>query len=179
MRTFFSYVTAVMIPVLVLHGICASYLLVGIGHTGVPFLAWMSLILILIHAVLGCILTGRTLAGMYHNKSPWYIWQNRLFWARRLSGIAILGLLWIHLGLFGSRQDGVFVVYPFTISRLIVHGVFVAVVFLHVFLNIRPLFVALGVSQVRNRTADCCFVLSILFLAMAVMAVLYYMRGGI
>ena len=45
--------------------------------------------------------------------------QNALFWARRTSGLAILLMLFFHIGVFGRVQDGVYILFPFTTVRLL------------------------------------------------------------
>ena len=178
MRKINAYIAGALIIALVLHGLSASYLLVGIGRSGLPLLAVLSLVLLAVRAVLSCILTGRSLVLMKKGGGPYYVWQNRLFWLRRLSGLLILALIWFHFSLFGQRDGDTYVIAEFTGGKLLFHLVFAAAVAVHVLSNIRPLAVTLGWRRVTERTRDIVFVLSVFFLAMVLMAVIYYVRGG-
>lgn len=178
MRKIYAYLTAVLVFFLLLHGICGSYVLIGIGKTGAPIFAKISLGLLVIHAAFGLFFTARTLWRQVENGRPFYLWQNRLFWLRRLSGLAILCFLWCHFTLFGEMQGDTYVVHAFTTGRFLLHlGLWLSVS-IHVLTNIKPLYVALGFTQVQKRTADTTFVCAVLLVLMLGMAVLYFLGLG-
>lgn len=177
MRKIYAYLTAALVFFLLLHGICGSYVLIGVGTTGAPIFAHICEVLLLAHVLLGLFFTCRTLFGMKKNGGPFYLRQNYLFWLRRLSGVAILVFLWGHFTLFGEMQNGEFIIYEFTTAKFLWHlGLLVAAA-VHLLTNIRPLYVALGFSGVAKRTADTHFVCAVLFILMTLMAVRYYFVG--
>lgn len=100
--------------------------------------------------------------------------QNALFWARRTSGLAILLMLFFHIGVFGRVQDGVYILFPFTTVRLLTQLLLVASVFVHLLLNLRPLLVSLGIVRDKEQRGDLYLILSILVLFAAGSIILYY-----
>ena len=100
--------------------------------------------------------------------------QNALFWARRTSGLAILLMLFFHIGVFGRVQDGVYILFPFTTVRLLTQLLLVASVFVHLLLNLRPLLVSLGIVRDKEQRGDLYLILSILVLFVAGSIILYY-----
>jgi succinate dehydrogenase/fumarate reductase cytochrome b subunit len=100
--------------------------------------------------------------------------QNSLFWTRRISGIAVLVLAFFHFGLFGKLQDGQYILYEFTTARLATQLLLIAALFTHIFVNIRPLLVSLGVLKHAERRLDIFLVLSVFLLLCTGAVVLYY-----
>ena len=76
-------------------------------------LAWVGVAVLAAHTVIGVILTINTLK-ISKNAGNSYLKQNAVFWARRASGLAILILMFFHIGLFGGVQDGIYILFPFT-----------------------------------------------------------------
>lgn len=103
-----------------------------------------------------------------------YLKQNAIFWARRASGMAILILLFFHIGLFGKVQNGTYILFPFTTVKMVTQLLFVAAIFIHVFINIRPLLVSLGIISYKERRGDIYLILSVLLLFIAGAVILYY-----
>lgn len=103
-----------------------------------------------------------------------YLKQNVIFWARRASGMAILILLLFHIGLFGKVQNGTYILFPFTTVKMVTQLLFVAAIFVHIFINIRPLLVSLGIISYKERRSDIYLILSVLLLFIAGAVILYY-----
>ena len=85
-----------------LHGVLGSFMLLGVGQTGGKMLAHIGMLLLFLHLCIGVRLTMQTLRtkqGFAYSK------QNALFWTRRASGLAILILVFFHMGAFGSVED--------------------------------------------------------------------------
>mgnify|MGYP000046046585 CR=1 FL=1 len=100
--------------------------------------------------------------------------QNALFWARRARGLAILLMLFFHIGVFGKVQNGVYILFPFTTVRLLTQLLLVASVFVHLLLNLRPLLVSLGIVRDKEQRGDLYLILSVLVLFAAGSIILYY-----
>ena len=94
--------------------------------------------------------------------------------ARRASGLAILILLFFHIGLFGKVQNGTYILFPFTTVKMVTQLLFVAAIFVHIFINIRPLLVSLGIISYKERRSDIYLILSVLLLFIAGAVILYY-----
>ena len=125
------------------------------------------------HTVLGLLLTAQTFRAS-RSGGKLYGKQNALFWARRTSGLAILLMLFFHIGVFGRVQDGVYILFPFTTVRLLTQLLLVASVFVHLLLNLRPLLVSLGIVRDKEQRGDLYLILSILVLFAAGSIILYY-----
>ena len=148
MRKLNTILSVLLLFICVLHGLMGSFMLLGISSGAGKFLAWI-----------GVKLYGK---------------QNALFWARRTSGLAILLMLFFHIGVFGRVQDGVYILFPFTTVRLLTQLLLVASVFVHLLLNLRPLLVSLGIVRDKEQRGDLYLILSILVLFAAGSIILYY-----
>lgn len=63
--------------------------------------------LVAVHVVLSCILTAKAIKTWKVTGAP-YLRENTLFWARRISGIAVMLLLAFHVLAFRSSSSGSF-----------------------------------------------------------------------
>ena len=80
----------------------------------------------------------------------------------------------IHIGLFGKVQNGTYILFPFTTVKMVTQLLFVAAIFVHIFINIRPLLVSLGIISYKERRSDIYLILSVLLLFIAGAVILYY-----
>lgn len=95
-----------------IHGIMGSFMLNGVGSSAGKLLAWIGVGILVVHTVIGVILTVQSLQTAKQS-GKMYLKQNAIFWARRASGLAILILLFFHIGLFGKVQNGTYIFVPF------------------------------------------------------------------
>lgn len=79
-----------------------------------------------------------------------------------------------HIGLFGKVQNGTYILFPFTTVKMVTQLLFVAAIFVHIFINIRPLLVSLGIISYKERRGDIYLILSVLFLFIAGAVIFYY-----
>ena len=86
---------------------------------------------------------------------------------------ALVGVL---MGVFGSVEDGLYILTPFTTVKLLTQLLLIAALFVHIFVNVRPLLVSLGVITYKERRGALFLMLSILLLFMAGSVVVYYIR---
>lgn len=174
MRKINTVLSLLLLIILMIHGTMGSFMLLGISSSAGKVLAWIGVAVLAAHTVIGIILTGKTIRTAKRAGGSRYLRQNALFWARRASGLAILILLFFHIGLFGGVQDGVYILFPFTTVKLVTQLLLIASVFVHVFMNIRPLLVSLGVIKYKERRGDLYLILSVLLLFMAGAVIIYY-----
>lgn len=172
MRKINTILSVLLIIIFMLHGLMGSFMLLGIGRSAGKILAWMGVAVLAAHTVIGTILTVQTLKAS--KRGGHYLKQNALFWARRASGLAILILLFFHIGLFGGVQDGVYILFPFTTVKMITQLLFIAAIFTHIFMNVRPLLVSLGIISYKERRGDIYLILSVLLLFCAGAVIIYY-----
>ena len=102
-----------MLLIFMIHGIMGSFMLVGVGSSAGKVLAWIGVAILVVHTAIGILLTVRSLRTAKQAGQK-YLKQNNIFWARRASGLAILILLFFHIGLFGKVQNGTYILFPFT-----------------------------------------------------------------
>ena len=77
---------------------------------------------------------------------------------------------------FLKRQEanGKYILFPFTTVKMVTQLLFVAAIFVHIFINIRPLLVSLGIISYKERRSDIYLILSVLLLFIAGAVILYY-----
>lgn len=173
MRKLNTILSVLLMIVFLLHGLLGSFMLVGASTFSGKIFAQIGMVLLLLHLCIGIRLTIQT----FQTKSGWaYSKQNALFWTRRASGLAILILAFFHMGVFGAVEDGLYVLTPFTTVKLLTQLLLIASLFVHIFVNVRPMLVSLGVISYKERRGDIFLILSILLLFMAGSIVLYYIR---
>ena len=173
MRKINTILSVLLLVIFMLHGLMGSFMLLGIGSSAGKILAWVGVAVLAAHTVIGVILTINTLK-ISKNAGNNYLKQNVVFWARRASGLAILILMFFHIGLFGGVQDGIYILFPFTTVKLITQLLLVAALFIHLFINIRPLLVSLGIISYKERRGDIYLILSVLLLFSAGAVIIYY-----
>lgn len=177
MRKLNTILSVLLLFICLLHGLMGSFMLLGISSGAGKFLAWIGVGILAAHTVLGLLLTAQTFRAS-RSGGKLYGKQNALFWARRTSGLAILLMLFFHIGVFGRVQDGVYILFPFTTVRLLTQLLLVASVFVHLLLNLRPLLVSLGIVRDKEQRGDLYLILSILVLFAAGSIILYYIISG-
>ena len=173
MRKINTILSVLLLVIFMLHGLMGSFMLLGIGSSAGKILAWFGVAVLAAHTVIGVILTIKTLK-ISQNAGNSYLKQNAVFWARRASGLAILILMFFHIGLFGGVQDGMYILFPFTTVKLITQLLLFAALFIHLFINIRPLLVSLGIISYKERRGDIYLILSVLLLFSAGAVIIYY-----
>ena len=173
MRKINTILSVLLLVIFMLHGLMGSFMLLGIGSSAGKILAWVGVAVLAAHTVIGVILTIKTLK-IFKNAGNSYLKQNAVFWARRASGLAILILMFFHIGLFGGVQDGIYILFPFTTVKLITQLLLVAALFIHLFINIRPLLISLGIISYKERRGDIYLILSVLLLFSAGAVIIYY-----
>jgi len=174
MRKINTILSVLLLVIFMLHGLMGKfYASWNWKQCRVKLLAWVGVAVLAAHTVIGVILTINTLK-ISKNAGNSYLKQNAVFWARRASGLAILILMFFHIGLFGGVQDGIYILFPFTTVKLITQLLLVAALFIHLFINIRPLLVSLGIISYKERRGDIYLILSVLLLFSAGAVIIYY-----
>lgn len=173
MRKLNTILSILLLFIFLLHGIMGSFSLLGIGKSVGGMLVWIGVAILALHTIIGIVLTVQTLWAT-KSKDNLYLKQNALFWARRASGLAILILVFFHVGLFGGVKDGTYILFPFTTVRLAMQLLLIAAFFLHIFINVRPLLVSLGILSYKERRGDIYLILSVLLLFIVSATMIYY-----
>lgn len=178
MRRFNACLTAAIMILFLLHTVLGSFQLIGAGNLPSKALSHTLLTLMLVHMVIGIILTAKTiktqrLAGAAYFK------ENRLFWARRISGFAIMLFMIFHVSAFGTEVDGTYRLKSFTAFKLVTQILLVLSVAVHVISNVKPALISFGIKGLKKRSYDILFVLSLFLVIAAIAFVIYYIRWRI
>lgn len=186
MRKWNALLSMGILVLFLIHAIAGGFQLAGVFSGGsmlMQWLAWLMLILIFIHTLIGCKLTADTCkAGKEAGIS--YFKENKLFWVRRISGFAVMLFILCHVLIFiGKNQDGIYRLNQFGTIQLISQILLVISIAVHVLTNIKPLMIAAGVRGYQDILTDILCILSFILLFAGVMFVIYYLRwtiiGGI
>lgn len=180
MRRVNAWVSLAIVVLLLVHAIAGGYQLAGVipgGNATLTVLAYALVGLVAVHAVLGTILTVRSLRTS--RSGTRYSRENAGFVVRRVSGFLILVFLVAHVLLFaGSTSSGSYRLNLFEGPQLALSIGLVASVAVHLVCNVRPLFLSLGLDQ-RARRRDVAIVLGVVMAFAAAMFVVYYLRWNV
>lgn len=181
MRKWNAILSAGILVLFLLHGVTGGFQLAGIlpgGSTVRSVLSWLLVILLLVHAVIGVKLTGDTIAACKKSGVS-YFKENKLFWARRISGFAVFVFIFFHVILFLGKNGEAYRLKFFGKLQLATQLLLVASVGLHVITNVNPLFIAFGRKGLKEYAVDILIILSVLLLFMGFAFLIYYIRWNI
>ncbi|MBQ8971605.1 MAG: pilus assembly protein PilX [Clostridia bacterium] len=173
LRKINAAISILLIVIYMLHGVLGSFTLLEISPWAGKALARFGLVLIGIHVLLGAILTVQAFR-VSAQKGEKYYKQNALFWTRRISGLVLALCIAFHIGAFGETKAGRYVLVPFTTLKLIAQLMLIASLFIHIFINIRPLMLHIGSLKFRERRIDIFLALSVLLLFFTATMIIYY-----
>lgn len=179
MRKANAIITSLIMILFLIHMIWGSLELAGMtpgGNSLFTGLSYLMVGLIVVHMLISLKLTWDTLrarkaAGVSYRKA------NRLFWVRRISGMALMIFIALHVVAFRGRQTAEgYRLQLFNGGRLAVQLLMVAALMVHLLTNIGPLKIALGIEDHKGLRVDILLTLSILLLLAAAAFVIYYLR---
>ena len=175
MRKWNGVITAGILVLFLAHAVMGSFQLYGVGNTALRHTARAAMILVVIHAVISAKLTLDTIRTVRRTGAP-YIRQNLLFWARRVSGFALLVFLVLHMTAFSTGGGGAYRLKWFNTGRLVTQILMVLTLGIHLISNIKPALITFGIRGLKSKTGHILFALSVLLLFMAGALIVYYLR---
>ena len=175
MRKWNAVLTAAIMLLFLAHAILGGFQLLGVGGTAVKALAWSCAALIAAHTVIGIKLTADTLR-VRKKTGVGYFRENTLFWARRVSGFAVMVLLVFHITAFGDYSGAQYRLRWFDTAKLVTQLLLTGTLALHILSNVKPVLISFGVRSLKERAGDILFILSVLLLFMAAAFIVYYIR---
>ena len=162
-----------------IHLIWGSFILIGFAPGGnqiFRIFAYLLMILVVIHTIIGVILTIKTVL-ITRRAGVSYKGENRLFYIRRISGFALLIFIGIHVWLLtGITTDTGFRMRLFDMAGLITQLLMVLSLGVHLLCNITPLRIALGIEDKRSFRTDILLVLAVLLFLAGIAFVVYLIR---
>ena len=175
MRKFNSILTAVILVLFIIHGFLGALNMLDVVVVITKHMARFMLVLIAVHVVLSCILTARAFKTWKATGVP-YFRENTLFWARRISGVAIVILLAFHMLSFMSTTSGTFTLPYFGGSMLTANILLVVSLALHIITNVKSMLISFGVRSLKPRVGDILFFLSVLLVLFIIGFIVCYLR---
>lgn len=175
MRRLNAILSAVILAMFVIHGFLGALNMLDVAVVITKVMARIMVVLVAVHAVLGGILTVKAIRTRRVTKAPYWK-ENALFWARRISGVAIVILLVFHVTTFLSASGSVFSLSFFDGFRLTANILLVLSIAVHVITNVKPMLISFGIRRLRPRVGDILFVLSILLILFVIGFIVYYIR---
>jgi len=170
-----AVLTAVILVLFIAHAVMGSFLLIGAADTALKAVAWICLALVLCHTVISTKLTIDTLRICRRTGAP-YFRQNAAFWAKRISGFAVMILLAFHMFAISGSSNGLYRLKVFDSFKLASQLLLVAAIAVHVLSNVRPLLTSFGIKGLRARRIDIILVLAVIMLLSALAFIIYYLR---
>ena len=179
MRRANAVITSFIMILFLVHMIWGGLELLGLTKGGSSLFFYLSRIMlafVLIHMLISFKMTLDTLIAC--RRSGVSYWKdNKLFWIRRISGIALMFFMACHVMIFrGQKVEGSFLLNYFGIMELLSQLLLVFSLLVHLTTNIRPLKIAFGIEDKGSVRTDLLLVLSILLLLSGLAFVIYYIR---
>lgn len=181
MRKWNAVISTIILAMFLFHAVSGSFQLFGLDLDCTVFIkktARILLSLIIIHIVIGFVLTGKTFQAIRKSGAS-YFKENKLFWIKRISGFAMILFIMFHVFIFMGKNDGAFRLHFFGVLQLASQLLVVISLAIHVVTNIKPLMLALGAKSYKNSLTDLILILSLLLLLMGISFVIYYLRWNI
>ena len=175
MRKLIMFIVIGMLLTFLAHGIMGSFKLMGADADALKTVAWISMGFVTAHIIIVTILTVKTLYAR-HKSGAGYFKGNGIFWARRISGFAIIIPLIMHIVIFTPTNQDVMRLAVFTAGRLVSQILLVLTITLHVITNAKPALITMGIKGLKKYTFDILFILSLIMLFFAVAFAIYYFR---
>ena len=178
MRRINSLTAFVIMVFFAVHLIAGGFQLMGVlsgGNLFMKIISWIMLSLIGCHILISMKLTAGTLLAQRRAGTA-YFKENKLFWLRRISGLAVMLFIVSHLMIFTPSDNGKVRLSLFEGAQLVSQILLVISLALHIISNIRPLMIAFGIRSGKELAVDVLTVTAVLlFFAGAAFAV-YYIR---
>lgn len=180
MRKLNSIIGPAMIILLIIHGLWGAFQLSGVvpgGSAVRKILSYILVALVVLHIIIGIKLTLDTLIALKKSGAS-YFKNNLEFWIRRFSGLALILFICYHIFVFMSTSGEVFRLHVFGGVQLAAHILLTISLIIHLAFNIRPQFIAFGVTN-KKYVKDVVIILSIILAACAIGFIVYYLRWNI
>ena len=164
-----------MLVCFVAHALMSSFQLLGASADSLKTVGWVCIGMVSVHMLISAILTGQTLHAL-HRSGVSYWRGNELFWLRRVSGLAIVVPLILHLVIFNASNEGAYRLQVFTTGRMVSQILLLLAIALHVVINVKPYLLSFGMRAHRQVAVDILLVLSGLLVLFGAAFIVYYLR---
>lgn len=150
-------------------------MLLGISTITLKPFSWLLFIAVILHGIFGIISTIPSIKTA-RKAGSWFFKENAAFWTKRISGVAIMLLLSLHITAYTTSVNGKFFLKEFTTGRLAAQILLILSIFIHLMVSIRSMLIAKGTIKFKERTVDWMLVLSIMMIFFTIAVVAYYVQ---
>ncbi|MBR1851759.1 MAG: pilus assembly protein PilX [Lachnospiraceae bacterium] len=181
MRKANAVISMAILVLLVIHAVAGGFQLMGVlsgGNQVLAVLSWIMTGLIALHIIIGVKLTIDTVRAI-RKSGVSYPRENRIFWARRISGFAVMLFVFCHIAIFLGPSGEVYRLTVFEEGQLATQILLVLSIAVHVLTNIKPLLISFGIKGFRVYVKDVLFILAIVMLFGGIAMVVYYLRWNV
>jgi len=178
MRKFNAVLTAVILILFIDHAVFGGLQMLGAGATAAKAVSYLCAGLVAVHIIISTKLTIDTLRAQKKAGAA-YFRENMLFWARRVSGFAVMVLLFFHFTAFGYYVDDAYRLQWFDVCKLITQILLVVTLAVHIISNAKPVLISFGIKSLKEHVGEILFVLSALLLFAAAAFIVYYLRWNV
>ena len=179
MRKANAVLTALIMVLFLVHMVWGGLVMAGMtagGSSAYSLLSYAMLVLAALHGAISLKLTADALKIMKRTGAS-YLKENRVYWIRRISGIALILFMTMHVLIFrGEETGGMYLLGYFGAGQLVSQILMVVSLLVHLLTNIRSLKIAFGLEDKGNFRTDVCLVLALLLLLAGLCFVVYYIR---
>ena len=176
MKRINNWLLWLIFPLLVIHGLWGSFLLLGFHVPIIKSVSYVLTLAVVLHGLIGLLMT-RDAISIGLQTGHWYWKENARFWVIRLSGICIFVLLGFHACVYGKTVNGVFTLNEFTFLRMLSQLLFLLAILVHLVAAARPWLISLGIVNFGRRAWDCIVVSAILTAFFTFAVISYYIDG--
>ncbi len=160
---------------LLVHAFMGCLLMLGFSSITLKPLSYLLLSVVFLHALLST-LSSVSSIQIGLKSGRWYFKENAPFWIKRITGILILILVCFHISAYTTIVDGRFFLKEFTFIKWISQFSLALVLFVHVFVSIKSMLIAKGEIDFKEKRMDWLLVISIFFVFVVVSIVFYYIQ---
>ena len=177
-RALNAVLAVAMIALFAVHSVGNGLQMIGIGLVQPRAVSYALLATTLAHIVIGIVLTIATLRAQ-REAGVSYFGANKRFWAVRLTGLAIVVLVLLHLVVFWLPDSWPIHLNAFGAPELVYSILLVAAIAVHVMASMQPLMISLGIGSPQGRAIDAIVVLAVIVLIAAVAFAIYFLRWSV
>lgn len=175
MRKINTILAHFILILLLVHAFMGCLLMLGFSSITLKPLSYLLLSVVCLHALLS-ILSSVSSIRIGFKSGQWYFKENASFWIKRITGIVILILIFFHISAYTTIVDGHFFLKEFTFIKLISQFSLVLAIFIHAFVSLKSMLIAKGEIDFKEKRMDWLLVISIFLIFIFVSIIFYYIQ---
>ncbi|MBQ8966086.1 pilus assembly protein PilX [Ruminococcus sp.] len=178
MRRANAVISMAVLALFLLHAVMGGFVTAGFMDGGSVFMkgmAWLMVTLIIAHVAIAVKLTADTLIALKRSGTS-YFKENKLFWIRRISGVAVMIFILFHIMIFLGNNDGTYRLNFFGGAQLASQILMVLSLGIHIVTNAKPMLLGFGTKSWKELGTDLALILTGILLFAGICFVVYYLR---